>query len=139
MWYVTYENFVIFRAASVIKRPLINGPNLRNSNNPIFLAAWSPLKNFTILREGYAFQTPSIGRRFNFLTRMAVGKFRNFQKLEIFSFYKLCMYLYYFYLFQDREFWRISRNCSRNQPPQKYPISPWVFGFCQIIFWKRQK
>ena len=103
------------------------------SLNPFLFTAWSLLKNFTTLREDYAFRTPSIGRRFNFLTQMAVGEFRNFQKLKLF------ISLIYFYFFQYREFWRISRNCSRNQPPQKYSISPWVFGFCQIILWKRQK
>ena len=54
------------------------------SLNPFLFTAWSLLKNFTTLREGYASRTPSIGRRFNFLTRMAVGKYRNFQKLKLF-------------------------------------------------------
>ena len=58
---------------------------------------------------------------------------------KIFKNLHYLFHLFYFYFFQDREFWRISRNCSRNQPPQKYSISPWVFRFCQIIFWKRQK
>ena len=80
------------------------------SLNPFLFTAWSLLKNFTTLREDYAFRTPSIGRRFNFLTRMAVGKFKIFQKIILFI--SFVLFLFFFRTVSFDEFREIVQETS---------------------------